>query len=178
MNRTARVIVVRTILLILALGTLYFFLQSPFRSFEAALCAHIADWFTPHRALALHSPYILVVPYHSQAFAAFITPACSSLAPMMALLALGTILPPHTGARRFLAVLAAVIVVFVGNLIRIAGSVLAGVFAGRGMLVLFHNWVGSAFTFAYILGGFMLMIAVMLPSTRRRSGKVRDALTS
>jgi exosortase/archaeosortase family protein len=177
MSFTERAIV-RTIGVLGVLTVVFFTVQGPFRTAEATLCANLATLIAPHRALEVQGPYILVVPYHSEAFVAYVSPTCSSLAPMLALLCLSTILPRNSGPRRVIAALLSMTLVFVGNLLRIGASVLAGIYAGRGSLVLFHNWVGSAFTFLYILGGFMLMIAVMLPSSRRRPEEVQDALAS
>lgn len=168
--------ILRTVGVIGVLTAVFFVFQADFRTAEATLCADIAALITPHRALEVQGPYILIVPYHSQAFVAYVTPTCSSFAPMLALLCLSTILPRHSGPRRAVAALVSMAIVFIGNLLRISASVLAGVYAGRGTLVLFHNWVGSAFTFLYILGGFMLMIAVMLPSSKGRTKEVQDAL--
>ncbi|HET9079843.1 MAG TPA: hypothetical protein VFO01_04930 [Trebonia sp.] len=46
---------------------------------------------------------------------------------------------------------------------RIVGSVAVGLAAGPPSLVLFHNIAGSMFGFAYTLGGFIIVIAVLLP---------------
>ena len=53
--------------------------------------------------------------------------------------------------------------VAIGNVLRITASVGMGLVAGRASLVLFHDWVGSLFAFAYILGGYILMISLLLP---------------
>ena len=59
--------------------------------------------------------------------------------------------------------LAGTLAVLAGNLMRIAASLSAGTWAGRACLVLFHDWVGTMFTFASILGGYVLMLYVLLP---------------
>jgi LPXTG-motif cell wall-anchored protein len=35
-------------------------------------------------------------------------------------------------------------------------------------LVLFHDWVGSTFGFAYTVGGFVLVLAILLRRRKRR----------
>ncbi len=111
---------------------------------------------------------ILVSPDHHAAFYVIIEPACSSLASILAIVFLATVLPSSLsrGRSRLFAVSAACIAVFIGNIIRMAGSIVVGVFAGRASLVLFHNWVGSIFGFAYTLGGFMAMLWLMMPSSK------------
>jgi exosortase/archaeosortase family protein len=132
--------------------------------------------------------YVLAIPHeqYAQRFLCDVTPSCSSLASVLALLALGTFLPPSNPAlapppapghktrawlgrhRRIVAIVAAVAVVFIGNQIRLDSSVAAGYFYGRTVLVLFHDWAGSVFGFAYIFGGYILMIWIYLPD---RGGK-------
>lgn len=97
------------------------------------------------------------------AFAAILTPACSSLASLLALGGLAVLRPTKARGRLALAVGSAMALVFVGNIARIAASVGVGLLTGPSALVLFHDWVGSLFAFAYTLGGFVLMLWVLLP---------------
>jgi carbamoyl-phosphate synthase large subunit len=71
---------------------------------------------------------------------------------------------PRATSRRFLAIGAAVVAVVVGNFVRISSSVVVGLYAGRSSLVLFHDWVGSMIGFAFTLGGFILMLWILLPA--------------
>jgi exosortase/archaeosortase family protein len=96
-------------------------------------------------------------------FSAELTPSCSSLASLLAIAGLAVLRPPASRPRLAAAVLAAMTFVFVGNILRIAASVGMGVVAGRASLVLFHDWVGSMFGFAYTLGGFLVMLWFLLP---------------
>jgi carbamoyl-phosphate synthase large subunit len=101
-----------------------------------------------------------VVPISGRPFQAVVTPTCSSLSSVLAIVGLGSLCPPSR--RRTAAVLAAVATVAAGNVVRIAASVAVGVAAGRGSLILFHDWVGSVFAFAYTLGGYILLLSVLL----------------
>lgn len=58
----------------------------------------------------------------------------------------------------------AVAAVVGGNFLRICSSVVVGLYAGRPSLVLFHDWVGSVIGFAFTLGGFVLMLWILLPA--------------
>ena len=53
------------------------------------------------------------------------------------------------------------------NLLRIGLSIWVGVLTGSPGLVLFHDWVGTAFGIIYILMGFMVFLAILLPSNRQ-----------
>jgi carbamoyl-phosphate synthase large subunit len=101
-----------------------------------------------------------VVPVSGRPFQAVVTPTCSSLSSVLAIVGLGSLCPPSR--RRRVAVLAAAATVAAGNIARIAGSVAVGIAAGRGSLVLFHDWVGSVFAFAYTLGGYILLLSILL----------------
>ncbi|MFD0632915.1 hypothetical protein ACFQ9X_16360 [Catenulispora yoronensis] len=96
-------------------------------------------------------------------FAALITAPCSSLASLLALAGLTVLRPPAARTRLAVAAVAAMALVFVGNIARIAASIGVGLLVGPSALVLFHDWVGSLFAFAYTLGGFLLMLWCLLP---------------
>ena len=111
---------------------------------------------------------ILLIPHHGKpAFTAVITPSCSALAAVLAIGCLSWLAPRQAGYRRSIATSLAVTVVVIGNIARIAASAAVGLYAGRASLVLFHDWVGGVMTFAYTLGGYILMLVVLLPDRRR-----------
>lgn len=115
----------------------------------------------------------IIIDAHSRgSFAAILTPACSSLASLLALGGLAVLRPTGARGRLALAVTAAMAVVFVGNIARIAASIGVGLLTGPSALVLFHDWVGSLFAFAYTLGGFVVMMWILLP----RDGVALDDL--
>jgi carbamoyl-phosphate synthase large subunit len=143
------------------------FLQLFIRRFETYAATVAIHALGISRAHALPPTSIQVFPHDAAPFRAVITPSCSSAASIVALACLAALAPRHAGARRLTALLLAAGVVVAGNIVRIASSVGIGVVAGRGSLVLFHDWVGSAFTFAYTLGGFVLMLFFQLPEVDR-----------
>ena len=138
-------------------------LQAAMRSAET----HSALWLirlrAPHSVLAIASTTVLIVPRHQAAFDVLITPSCSSLASLLAFGCLAPFMPRCELRRRVLAAGTAGIVIWVGNVLRIAGSIGIGLLAGRASLVLFHDWVGSMFTFVYTMGGYILMLTMLLP---------------
>lgn len=138
-------------------------LQQEIRSAEASVCAFLLRLVAGDAQVStVDATSVLVLPLRGAGFQALITPACSSVAPVLALLALASLTPHHPWHRRALAAGAAVAMVVVGNLVRITASLAVGLSAGPSSLVLFHDWVGSIFAFGYILGGYVLMLSVLL----------------
>ena len=101
------------------------------------------------------------------AWVSVLRPSCSSLGAMLALTVLARVLPSASGWTRLRAAALASGTVFVANLVRICGSLALGVPLGRNDAVLFHDWVGSTFGFAYTLGGLVLMTASLLKGPAR-----------
>ncbi|MGH9304139.1 MAG: exosortase/archaeosortase family protein [Acidimicrobiales bacterium] len=148
----------------------FFVLQGIVRSRELAIDVAALHLVGIHRLPEVAGTSALVIPLHSQPFFVVMSPSCSSLASILTLGCLAVVIPRHLVEPRSRAagfVLAAV-AIFLGNLLRIDLSIGAGVLFGRSSLVLFHNWVGSVFGFAYTMGGFILMLCVLLPGKRQR----------
>lgn len=103
-----------------------------------------------------------VYPAEVSPFLAVVTPSCSSLASVLAIAFLAVFVPRSPGRRRLLALACALLCVVVGNVLRIAGSIAVGLASGTSSLVLFHDWVGSLFGFGYTLGGYLLMLYLLL----------------
>lgn len=97
-------------------------------------------------------------------FRAIVSPSCSALASLLALVCLASLAPGYPAGRKLAAGAAAVSAVVVGNLLRIAASLAVGVSAGGSTLVLFHDSIGNVFSFGYTLGGYILMLWVLLPA--------------
>jgi exosortase/archaeosortase family protein len=142
--------------------------QTPFRHLESLAVAKGVRSLGFHGVLAVQNSEILLAP-RSGLFWVEITPSCSSLGPALAITLIAIVISAGRPASdRLLAGLAGVAAIVVGNLVRIGSSVIVGLWAGRVSLVLFHNWVGSIFGFAYTIGGFVLTLSILL---RRRPGR-------
>jgi len=96
-------------------------------------------------------------------FVAVLTPACSSWPSVLALISLALVVPRVSMGRRLALAISAGMFVFIGNIVRIAASVAVGLWVGPASLVLFHNFVGSMFGFAYTFAGFVWMIILLMP---------------
>jgi exosortase/archaeosortase family protein len=86
--------------------------------------------------------------------------------------------PQKIGLRWFAATSLALFVVFAGNIIRMASSILVGVAFGTVSLVLFHDWVGSLFGFASVVVGWILLLRFQLPKYRKGKPPAPGALVS
>lgn len=147
-------------------------LRDPYRRVEAAAAVAVLDLCGAAHRTTLLGFSVLLAPAGKPAFAVIVTPACSSLPSVLCLLCVASMLP-GPGARRALACAAALASAVIGNLLRISASMGAGLLAGRSSLVLFHNSVGTVVTFASTLGGFILMLYLLLPA---QSGRDRTPI--
>jgi exosortase/archaeosortase family protein len=164
-SRRARRTVVK-VALVLAAATLGFaLLQAPARHLEATTIGRGLELVTRGRVSTLvrHADVLVTVPPPHDNFAVTVSPACSALASVLALGCLGSLGPRRDRLRELAALAAAVVVVIAGNLVRMTASLWVGTVAGRGALVMFHDWVGAVFTFAYTLFGYVLLLYLVLP---------------
>jgi exosortase/archaeosortase family protein len=162
MNPRARHAGVRILLVFLAATVGFVLFQRPSRVAEAHAAAVLLHAVGDHHADVVFGTSILASPAGHPAFRAEVTPSCSSLASLIALGCLASLALGPSRPRRSMALGAALVTVAVGNVLRLAGSVAVGYVAGRSSLVLFHDWVGSVFTFVYTLGGYILMLSLLL----------------
>lgn len=152
---------------VIALVMLTFVLgNAAFRQFEAAAATLLLHGLgiPGHRVLLLSSSSIAVFPAAVGPFVAVITPSCSALSALLAIAALSWFVPRARAGRRLGALACALGCVLAGNVLRIAGSIAVGLVHGKPSLVLFHDWVGSLFAFSYTLGGYLLMLFLLLPA--------------
>ncbi|MGH9292909.1 MAG: exosortase/archaeosortase family protein [Acidimicrobiales bacterium] len=159
---------VRVLFVVSATPVAFFVLQGVARARELAVDVAAMRLVGVHRVPEVVGTAALVVPVHASGFFVEMSPSCSSLASILTLGCLAAVLPRRLVAprSRLLAFCFAAVAIFVGNLLRIDLSIGAGVLFGRSSLVLFHDWAGSIFGFAYTIGGFALMLFVLLPSPR------------
>jgi exosortase/archaeosortase family protein len=131
------------------------------------------------RASAVNGHVFQVLPPAHDAFRAELTPYCSSLIALLALAAIAIFVLHGPWPRRLFALSAAITVVIVCNVLRVTGSLWMGYRFGDRALVLFHDWAGTLFALAYTMGGFFLMLFLLLPSAKAqipRAARVSDVL--
>jgi carbamoyl-phosphate synthase large subunit len=155
----------------------FHWLVGPMRDVEAA--AVLALLGGAGRVSVVTGHTFQVLPSDSPAFRAEITPFCSSLVSVLALGTIAFFVLRGPTLRRISAFLVAGAVVVACNVLRIAASVWFGLHYGGAGLVLFHDWVGTLFGLAYTMGGFFLMLYLLLPSATAqipRAARVSDVL--
>ncbi len=158
----------RVIAVVAAVGVGFVLLQSHFRIFETAFSVGLLHFLGATGVASPQGVDALVTPSGHGAFYVELTPSCSALPAILAIIALSVAMVPARANRPrwYLGAAAAIVVVFMGNVLRIDGSIGVGLLLGRVSLVLFHDWVGSAFGFASVVGSWILLLWIQLPKGR------------
>lgn len=165
MTRSRALVWLRVALVVVTTPVAFVLLEARARTTELALDVGALRLVGVHRVPVVVGTLALVLPLHSTPFFVDLTSSCSSLASVLTLTFLTLALPNRIAPlrRRLAALAVAAVAIIVGNLIRIDLSILVGVLISRASLVLFHDWAGSIFGFAYTMGGFILMMWMLLP---------------
>jgi exosortase/archaeosortase family protein len=142
-------------------------LITPWRHAEAAAVIRSLNRLGVHRVYGSYGNKILVIPYGGHPFIAEISPSCSALAAVLAFGAIALLLFEGPVRRRIAAFAAAAGLVLLCNLLRIGLSIVVGIESNSHGLVVFHDWVGTAFGLIYVLGGFTAFLFLLLPSNAR-----------
>jgi exosortase/archaeosortase family protein len=172
-RRTRALLTVLGVCVFAAIG--FVVLQEPVRALETSASAAILHVFGVDGIHDVGRTTLLVIPHSRAAFRVLITPSCSSIASLLAFGCLTPLVPGRTATGRLLAAATATLLIAAGNLVRITGSIAIGVIAGRGSLVLFHDWVGTMFTVVYTLGGYVLLLTFLLPRERSAPSMYRPS---
>jgi exosortase/archaeosortase family protein len=164
---SARYAVPRTVAILVGSIVGFVLLQHPARVVESHAVAGLLSLAGAHGTHVVLGTYVDVRPAEHGPLLASLTPACSSLAALLAITCIAVVSGAGTRSRRFVALGIALTVIAVGNSLRMAASLAVGLVAGRSVLLLFHDWVAGMFTFAYVLGGYVLFLYLVLPDRRR-----------
>ena len=163
---SARYALPRSLAILVASFVGFFLLQHPARVLESHAVAGLLSLLGAHGTHVVLGTYVDVEPAEHGLLLASLTPACSSLAALLAITCIAGLSRAGTRSRRLAALAIALTVIAVGNILRMAAVLAVGLFAGRSVLVLFHDWVAGMFTFAYVLGGYVLFLYLVLPDRR------------
>ena len=166
MNRHLLMVIARLTLTFASVFIAFNLLVDPWRRWEARAVTGAMSALGVVGASRSYGNEILVIPNSSSPFLASISPSCSALAAVLTFAAISLFLLRGEPIRRVTAFLGASALVFVCNLVRIGLSVLVGVYTDSHGLVVFHDWVGTAFGLMYVLGGFTLYLWLLLPSNQ------------
>jgi exosortase/archaeosortase family protein len=168
MTPLARSVTVRLVLVVGGILGGFVWLQEPVRVLEMAAARELLSAMGLAERFQVFGTAMVISPPDQPFFVAVLTAACSSLASVLTVAGIGFSLGSAPPLERLRAVTIACAVIIVGNLVRIVASLIAGLIAGRASLVLFHDVVGSALTFGYVLGGYVLMLWLLLPRGAQR----------
>lgn len=152
-------------------------LSNPLRNFEQTAVLDVLG--RPNQVSIVGGHSFMVLPGVYEPFRASFTPYCSSLITVLALTGITLFVLRAPLWRRLVSLLIAAAVIVCCNVLRIAGSLLIGLHLGSGSLVLFHDWVGTAFAMVYTMGGFFLLVFFLLPDAKARiprAARVSDVL--
>lgn len=152
---------VGAILLVSVVG--FMLVERPFRELESHTVSALLVLVGADRTRVPYGSVIEIFPRGQRSLLAEITMSCSSLSSLLAIGCLSCLGPGRLRRRWWAALGVALAIVAVGNVLRIALSLGAGLLAGRSALLLFHDWVGGMFAFAYTLGGYILFLYLVLP---------------
>ena len=173
MSRRARRTAIKVAFVLLAATGGFALLQGPTRHLEATAVARALEWVTRGRVSTLvqGKDVLVTVPPPADNFSAYVSPACSVLASVLAIGCLASLAPNRSRPRELAALSAAVVTVSAGNVVRMTAALWVGTIAGRSALIMFHDWVGAIFTFAYTLFGYILMLYLVLPRRSLREAR-------
>lgn len=156
----------RVLLLVVSVFGAFALLQEPVRRLETMVAGYVTG-VLPGPPVYVYDTWIVLRPPDGAYIRAALSPSCSALAAVLALVAVGVVAPRASLGRKVLAIGVAVGAVVLGNFARLVGSLVAGNLIGRSGLVAFHDVVGSMMTFLFVIGGYVLMLMVLLPRERR-----------
>ena len=164
MNRHLLAVITRLTFTFASVFITFNLLIDPWREWEARAVTSMLGFFGVTGVSRSYGNEILVLPNRGSAFLATISPSCSALAAVLTFVAIAVFLLRGDPIRRVIAAVGASALVFACNLVRIALSVLVGAYTDSHGLVVFHDWVGTAFGLLYVLGGFTFFLWLLLPS--------------
>ena len=168
MSRRTLVLLLVPLAVMALVVTGFVLVNAEFRQLEAAAAVavlHLVGLVPAHRIQVIAgTSSIAVFPMAVGPFVAVLQPACSALGSLLTLGFLALFVPRGHPGHRIAALGCALAAVFVGNVLRIAGSIGIGLIYGTPSLALFHDFVGSMFAVAYTLGGYLLMLFLLLPA--------------
>jgi exosortase/archaeosortase family protein len=164
MSSAPQLLLLRFVLVLGAAAAVFVVAIGPTRAAETQASAALLRTVAHERVQVQLGTSLQVFPLSAAPFRAELTPACSALSSIVTVVALGLLLPAPTRRRRLTSCLVAAAFIALCNLLRIALSIGVGLLLGRTTLILFHDWIGSAFTFAYTLAGLMVLLYLRMPA--------------
>jgi exosortase/archaeosortase family protein len=121
-------------------------LRTTYRGFEAGVAARVANLFGVHDVRPTGTSKLLVLPDKGSPFYALVSFGCSSLPVLLTFAVLGLVVIRAPFPRRATAAIMAATVLFVVNVLRVAGVATIGSRYGLQTMARAHDWFGTAVT--------------------------------
>ncbi|WP_104524430.1 exosortase/archaeosortase family protein [Blastococcus atacamensis] len=137
-----------------------------FKEHEASWTVAILRFFGEDRVSDVFPGHILMFR-DGEVLDGEVTTSCSSILTVIGLTALTFAVLRGRRLHAVLGLAVGLVAVVAANDLRLIASALAGVHWGEPAMVLFHDWVGTVWTLAATLGGFLVMVHFTLPSAGR-----------
>jgi len=152
--------------LILIVVGLFALFEGPVRGLEAILLGSALRRLPGAGDIIVVGSSIIMFPDGRPFVRAVLLPSCSSFAPLLAMLVLWPLVPAGQRRRRAVKAMGAGMTVIVaGNFLRLLSSLAAGRWLGDAALVAFHDTVGAAFSYVYVVAGLLVGLRTMLPAS-------------
>lgn len=140
---------------------------APVSHWEAAATAWLAQRTGLEMTRELPGTNLVHGFYGYQPYFIRITPSCSALTVSVAAAGVSLLILGGNRRQRVGGALLAVLVLSLGNLTRLVAVLWVGRGAGIDTMITFHDWVGTVFSYALLIGALLLLVAVRLPGRSR-----------
>ncbi|SOE00251.1 exosortase/archaeosortase family protein [Blastococcus haudaquaticus] len=149
-----------------------------FKEHEARWTVAILRFFGEERVSAAIPGHILMFRDDGQILDGAVTTSCSSILTVIGLTALTVSVLRKRRWHAVYGLAVGLVAVVIANDLRLIASALAGVHWGQPAMVLFHDWVGTVWTLAATLMGFLIMVWLTLPISERAEQDVAGRHTA
>jgi exosortase/archaeosortase family protein len=136
------------------------------RQLEARLIAPIAEQLGGGVVRRV-GDQLAIQPMHGRGFITTVSTGCSSLAPVLVIVAMAMVVSGEAPRRRLVAVGRAATIVIVGNTLRLVGTVAVGARQGSGALERVHDGAATWFAVAVLVAAAATFTWSVWPSGRR-----------
>ena len=149
-----------------------------FKEHEATWTVALLRFFGEERVSAAIPGHILMFRDDGTVLDGAVTTSCSSILTVIGLTALTVSVLRKRRWHAVYGLTVGLVAVVAANDIRLIASALAGLHWGQPAMVLFHDWVGTIWTLAGTLMGFLIMVWLTLPIRERAEQDVAGRHTA
>lgn len=156
-----------------------YYLGAPwFKTHEAEWTVRLLKLLGEDRVSSALPRHILMFRPGGEVLDGEVTTSCSSILTVVGLTALAAVVLRRRRWHALYGLSVALVAVVIANVLRLMASTLAGVYWGRPAMIGFHDWVGTIWTLASTLVGFLIMVWLTLPTPERAEQDVAGRHTA